>query len=131
MKNEIIEIKEKYCDILEKYLNEIKQIEFLIKENVFILKDFEEFKDVIVIVNYRIKIKEFRKMFFKVYVILLIFCFKFINRDQVCEMFGILKFLVLIINEDGYMNELLEDLLGELIDIFDFINMFNIGYNNF
>lgn len=46
-------------------------------------------------------------------------------------MFGILKFLVLIINEDGYMNELLEDLLGELIDIFDFINMFNIGYNNF
>lgn len=131
MKNEIIEIKEKYCDILEKYLNEIKQIEFLIKENVFILKDFEEFKDVIVIVNYRIKIKEFRKMFFKVYVILLIFCFKYINRDQVCEMFGILKFLVLIINEDGYMNELLEDLLGELIDIFDFINMFNIGYNNF
>lgn len=131
MKNEIIEIKEKYCDILEKYLNEIKQIEFLIKENVFILKDFEEFKDVIVIVNYRIKIKEFRKMFFKVYVILLIFCFKFINRDQFCEMFGILKFLVLIINEDGYMNELLEDLLGELIDIFDFINMFNIGYNNF
>lgn len=131
MKNEIVEIKEKYCDILEKYLNEIKQIEFLIKENVFILKDFEEFKDVIVIVNYRIKIKEFRKMFFKVYVILLIFCFKFINRDQVCEMFGILKFLVLIINEDGYMNELLEDLLGELIDIFDFINMFNIGYNNF
>lgn len=131
MKNEIIEIKEKYCDMLEKYLNEIKQIEFLIKENVFILKDFEEFKDVIVIVNYRIKIKEFRKMFFKVYVILLIFCFKFINRDQVCEMFGILKFLVLIINEDGYMNELLEDLLGELIDIFDFINMFNIGYNNF
>lgn len=70
MKKEITEIKEKHRDILEKHLNEIKQIEFLIKENVSTLKDLEESKDVTVIVNYRTKIKEFRKMPFKVYVTL-------------------------------------------------------------
>uniref|UniRef100_K1PAA7 Tripartite motif-containing protein 2 n=1 Tax=Magallana gigas TaxID=29159 RepID=K1PAA7_MAGGI len=130
MKNEITEIKEKHRDILEKHLNEIKQIEFLIKENVSTLKDLEESKDVTVIVNYRTKIKEFRKMPFKVHVTLPTFCPKPINRDQVCEMFGTLKPLVSTINEDGYTNELPEDSSGELIDIPDFINTFNTGYNN-
>nr|XP_011430614.2 uncharacterized protein LOC105329443 isoform X2 [Crassostrea gigas] len=130
LKNEITEIKEKHRDILEKHLNEIKQIEFLIKENVSTLKDLEESKDVTVIVNYRTKIKGFRKMPFKVHVTLPTFCPKPINRDQVCEMFGTLKPLVSTINEDGYTNELPEDSSGELIDIPDFINTFNTGHNN-
>ncbi|XP_052676953.1 uncharacterized protein LOC128158235 [Crassostrea angulata] len=129
-KNEITEIKEKHRHILEKHLNKIKQIEFLIKENVSTLKDLEESNDVTVIVNYRTKINEFRKMPFKVHVTLPTFCPKPINRDQVCEMFGTLRPLVSTIKEDGYTNELPEDSSRELIDIPEFINTFNTGYDN-
>lgn len=131
MKKEITEIKEKHRDILEKHLNEIKQIEFLIKENISTLKDLEESKDVTVIVNHRTKINEFRKMPFKVHLTLPTFCPKPINRDPVCEMFGTLKPLVSTINEDSYTNELPEDSYRELIDITEVINTFNTGFKNF
>lgn len=100
MKKEITEIKEKHRDILEKHLNEIKQIEFLIKENVSTLKDLEESKDVTVIVEYKTKINKFRKMPAKVHVTLPTFCPRPINGDQVCEMFGTLKPLISTKNED-------------------------------
>lgn len=131
MKNEIIEIEEKYCDILEKYLNEIKQIEFLIVGNLFFLKEFEEFNDVFVIVEYRFRIKEFRKFFVKVYVILFLFFLKYINGEQFYEIIGFIKFLVLIIGEDGYRIKLLEILFRMLLDMFEVIKMFNIGYKEF
>lgn len=43
-------------------------------------------------------------------------------------MFGILKFFVLIIDENGYKIKLLEVLFRKLLDIFEIINIFNIGY---
>lgn len=106
MKNEISEIKKNYCVILEKYLNEIKQIKFLMEENLVILNNIEELNDVLKIVNYRIRFNEFRKFFFKVYVKMLIFCFKLIKGEYVYEMIGILKFFVLILYENGYKMKL-------------------------
>lgn len=43
-------------------------------------------------------------------------------------MFGFLKFFVLIIDENGYKIKLLEVLFRKLLDIFEIINIFNIGY---
>ncbi|XP_011430614.3 tripartite motif containing 13 [Magallana gigas] len=130
MKKEITEIKEKHRDILEKHLNEIMQIESLIRRNVSTLKDLEESKDVSVSVKYRTKINNFRKMPFKVNVTLPSFSPKPINGDQVCEMFGTLRPLVSTINEDGYKIELPEDSSGEPIDIPEVINTFNTGFKH-
>lgn len=42
MKNEIHETKAKHRDILKKDLKEIKMVEYLIKENLFTLKDIQQ-----------------------------------------------------------------------------------------
>lgn len=75
----------------------------MIEENLVILNNIEELKDVLKIVNYRIRIwfNEFRKFFFKVYVKMLIFCFKLINGEYFYEMIGFLKIFVLILYENG------------------------------
>lgn len=76
MKNEISEIKKNHRAILEKHLNEIKQIKSLIEENLVTLNNIEESNDVSKIVNYRTRLNEFRKLPPKVHVKMPTFCSK-------------------------------------------------------
>eukprot|EP00105_Crassostrea_gigas_P012853 XP_011428995.1 PREDICTED: uncharacterized protein LOC105329443 [Crassostrea gigas] len=131
MKNEITEIKEKHRTILEKHLNEIKQIESLIVENLSALQELEESNDVSVIVEYRPRIKEFRKLPAKVQVTLPSFSPKPINAEQFYEMVGSIKPLVSTTDEGGYKIKSPEALSKELLDIPEVINTFNTGYKEF
>eukprot|EP00105_Crassostrea_gigas_P039629 XP_019923777.1 PREDICTED: uncharacterized protein LOC105330567 isoform X2 [Crassostrea gigas] len=128
MKNEIIEIKEKHRAILEKHLNEIKQIESLIVGNLSTLKELEESNDVSEIVDYRPRIKEFRKLPAKVHVPLPSFSPKPINGEQFYEMLGFLKPFVSTTDENGYKIKSPEVSPRKLLDIPEIINTFNTGY---
>ncbi|XP_052680093.1 uncharacterized protein LOC128160807 [Crassostrea angulata] len=130
MKNEITEIKEKHGTILEKHLNEIKQIESLIIGNLSALKELEESNDVSVIVEYRPRIKEFRKLPAKVHVTLPSFSPKSINGEKFYEMFGSIKPFVSTTDKNGYKIKSPEVSQRELLDIPEIINTFNTWYEN-
>nr|XP_019923252.2 uncharacterized protein LOC105329443 isoform X3 [Crassostrea gigas]XP_034306463.1 uncharacterized protein LOC105329443 isoform X3 [Crassostrea gigas]XP_034306464.1 uncharacterized protein LOC105329443 isoform X3 [Crassostrea gigas] len=130
MKNEITEIKEKHRAILEKHLNEIKQIESLILGNLSALRELEESNDVSVILDYRPRIKEFRKLPAKVHVILPSFSPKPISGEQFYEIVGSLKPYISTTDGNGYKIKSPEVPHRELLDIPEIFNTFNTGYTS-
>nr|XP_019923776.2 uncharacterized protein LOC109619031 [Crassostrea gigas] len=120
MKNEITWIKKKHRNLLERHLNEIKYIEYLLRENLSALKELEESNVVAAIVEYRSRINEFNKLPPKVQVTLPTFDPKQIIGDQFYEMFGSLKPFFSTIDKDGYKMKFPE---GSKV-----IHTFNTGY---
>lgn len=62
MKNEITEIKMKHNDILQKYLDEIKKTQPLIKQTLLALKAIENSTEVSTVIEYSSEIGEFSKL---------------------------------------------------------------------
>ncbi|XP_052677677.1 uncharacterized protein LOC128158758 [Crassostrea angulata] len=88
MKTEISEIKEKHRDILQKHLNEIKQIQSLIKETLQTIRKIEKSTEVSSTIEYCSKIREFSKLPPKVQVSLPTFIPKPIDREKLYSLFG-------------------------------------------
>uniref|UniRef100_A0A8W8LTG1 Tripartite motif-containing protein 3 n=1 Tax=Magallana gigas TaxID=29159 RepID=A0A8W8LTG1_MAGGI len=88
MKTEISEIKEKHRDILQKHLNEIKQIQSLIKETLQTIRKIEKSTEVSSTIEYSSKIREFSKFPPKVQVSLPTFIPKPIDREKLYSLFG-------------------------------------------
>uniref|UniRef100_K1QK40 Tripartite motif-containing protein 3 n=1 Tax=Magallana gigas TaxID=29159 RepID=K1QK40_MAGGI len=88
MKTEISEIKEKHRDILQKHLNEIKQIQFLIKETLQTIRKIEKSTEVSTTIEYSSKIREFSKFPPKVQVSLPTFMPKPIDHEKLYSLFG-------------------------------------------
>ncbi|XP_065937718.1 uncharacterized protein [Magallana gigas] len=88
MKTEISEIKVKHKDLLQKHLNEIKQIQSLIKETLHALRKTEESTEVSPIIEYNSKNREFSKLPPKVEVTLPTFIPKAIDPDKLYTLFG-------------------------------------------
>nr|XP_034305013.1 uncharacterized protein LOC117680567 [Crassostrea gigas]XP_034305014.1 uncharacterized protein LOC117680567 [Crassostrea gigas] len=88
MKTEISEIKVKHRDILQKHLNEIKQIQSLIKETLQTIRKIEKSTEVSLTIEYSSKIREFSKLPPKVQVSLPTFIPKPIEREKLCSLFG-------------------------------------------
>ncbi|XP_052677904.1 uncharacterized protein LOC128158954 [Crassostrea angulata] len=88
MKTEISEIKVKHRDILQKHLNEIKQIQSLIKETLQAIRKIEKSTEVSSTIEYSSKIREFSKLPPKVQVSLPTFIPKPIDREKLCSLFG-------------------------------------------
>nr|XP_019924222.2 uncharacterized protein LOC105331618 [Crassostrea gigas] len=82
MKTEISEIKVKHRDILQKHLDEIKQIHSLINQTFLILMELEKSTEVSPIIEYSSKIREFRKLPPEVKVSLPTFISKPIDRNK-------------------------------------------------
>ncbi|XP_034317427.2 uncharacterized protein [Magallana gigas] len=88
MKIEISEIKIKHRHILQKNLDEIKQIQFLIKEALQALKEMEYSTEVFPIIKYSSKVREFSKLPPKVQVSPPTFISKPIDREKLCSLVG-------------------------------------------
>ncbi|XP_052677676.1 uncharacterized protein LOC128158757 [Crassostrea angulata] len=88
MKTELSEIKEKHRDILQKHLNEIKQIQSLIKETLQTIGKIEKSTEVSSTIEYSSKIREFSKLPPKVKVTLPTFIPKPIDREKLYSLFG-------------------------------------------
>nr|XP_034318480.1 uncharacterized protein LOC117686812 [Crassostrea gigas] len=88
MKTEIGEIKEKHKDILKKNLDEIKQIQSLIKQTFLALKKIEKSTDIYTTVEYSSRIREFRKLPPKGQVSFPTFIPKPIDREKLYSLFG-------------------------------------------
>ncbi|XP_065937719.1 uncharacterized protein [Magallana gigas] len=88
MKTEISEIKVKHKELLQKHLNEIKQIQSLIKETLHALRKIEESTEVSPVIEYSSKIREFSKLPPKVQVSLPTFIPKPIDREMLYSLFG-------------------------------------------
>ncbi|XP_034305027.2 uncharacterized protein [Magallana gigas] len=88
MKTEISEIKVKHRDILQKHLNEIKQIQSLIKETLQTIRKIEKSTEVSSTIEYSSKIREFSKLPPKVQVSLPTFIPKPLDREKMYSLFG-------------------------------------------
>eukprot|EP00105_Crassostrea_gigas_P017945 XP_011435906.1 PREDICTED: tripartite motif containing 13-like [Crassostrea gigas] len=87
MKTEISEIKVKHRDILQKHLNEIKQIQSLIKETLQTIRKIEKSTEVSSTIEYSSKIREFSKLPPKVQVSLPTFIPKPIDHEKLYSLF--------------------------------------------
>uniref|UniRef100_A0A8W8LWU5 Tripartite motif-containing protein 3 n=1 Tax=Magallana gigas TaxID=29159 RepID=A0A8W8LWU5_MAGGI len=88
MKTEIGEIKVKHKDILQKHLDEIKQIQSLIKQTLQAIRKIEKSTDVSLTTEYSSKIREFSKLPPKVKVTLPTFIAKPIDPENLYSLFG-------------------------------------------
>ncbi|XP_052677673.1 uncharacterized protein LOC128158754 [Crassostrea angulata] len=88
MKTEFSEIKEKHRDILQKHLNEIRQIQSLIKETLQAIRKIEKSTEVSPTIEYSSKIREFSKLPPKVQVSLPTFIPKPIDHEKLYSLFG-------------------------------------------
>nr|XP_034306453.1 uncharacterized protein LOC117682593 isoform X2 [Crassostrea gigas] len=88
MKTEISEIKVKHKELLQKHLNDIKQIQSLIKETLRALRKIEESTEVSPAIEYSSKIREFSKPPPKVQVSLPTFIPKPIDHEKLYTLFG-------------------------------------------
>nr|XP_034305100.1 tripartite motif-containing protein 45-like [Crassostrea gigas] len=88
MKTEISEIKVQHRDILQKHLNEIKQIQSLIKQSLLAIREIEKSTEVSPTIEYSSKIREFSKLPTKVQVSMPTFIPKPIDREKLYSLFG-------------------------------------------
>nr|XP_034307169.1 uncharacterized protein LOC109617452 [Crassostrea gigas] len=88
MKTEINEIKLKHESILKKHLNEIKQMQSLIKETLIVLGELEKSTEIITAIEYISKIKTFSKLPPSVNVLLPTFIPKPIDHEHLYNFFG-------------------------------------------
>lgn len=88
MKTEIDEIKMKHKDILQKHLNEIKQIQSLIKQTLLALREIETSTEVSPTIEYRSNVGMFSKLPAKICVTMPTFIPKSIDRTKLYSIFG-------------------------------------------
>lgn len=106
MKKEINEIKVNHQDILKEHLEKIKQIKYMIKENLRTLEDMQrESKVVSGIIEYNSKNNEFRKLPPKVQASLLTFCPEPMDRKNAYKLIGSIKPLTSTTYEKGYKSK--------------------------
>lgn len=131
MKNEINEIKVYHRDILKKHLEEIKQIESLIKENLSTLKNIQRETSVVsAYIEYKSRNNEFGKLPPKVYVALPTFCPKPVDRREAEKLIGSINPLSITTDEHGYTLKKQRRSSRELFHTPKVINTFNTGYKN-
>uniref|UniRef100_A0A8W8LW52 B box-type domain-containing protein n=1 Tax=Magallana gigas TaxID=29159 RepID=A0A8W8LW52_MAGGI len=88
MKTEINGIKLKHKSILKKHLDEIKQIQSLIKETLIVLGELEKSTEISTAIEYISKIKTFSKLPPRVNVLLPTFIPKPIDHEHLYNFFG-------------------------------------------
>ncbi|XP_052672729.1 uncharacterized protein LOC128155181 [Crassostrea angulata] len=128
MKTEISEIKEKHRDILQKHLNEIKQIQFLIKETLQTIRKIEKSTEVSPTIEYSSKIREFSKVPPKVQVSLPTFIPKPIDHDKLYSLFGYITPLSTATEENVLSLNQPNNFVRELLDEPALITTIQTGY---
>ncbi|XP_052677692.1 uncharacterized protein LOC128158773 [Crassostrea angulata] len=128
IKSEISEIKEKHRDILQKHLNEIKQIQSLIKETLHTIRKIEKSTEVSSTIEYSSKIREFRKLPPKVQVSLPTFIPKPIDREKLYSLFGQITPLSTATEENVMSPNQPNTSVRELLDEPELVTTIKTGY---
>nr|XP_022297770.1 uncharacterized protein LOC111107094 [Crassostrea virginica]XP_022297772.1 uncharacterized protein LOC111107094 [Crassostrea virginica]XP_022297773.1 uncharacterized protein LOC111107094 [Crassostrea virginica] len=117
MEKEIDEIKVKHHSILQKHLDEIKQLQSLMQQTLHALNEMEESNEVSSIIQYSSKNEEFRKLPPKVHVSVPKFIPKQTEREELCRLIGKLTPLSTTLEERVFTakkpNTSVRDLLAE------------------
>ncbi|XP_052677675.1 protein lin-41-like [Crassostrea angulata] len=130
MKTEISEIKVKHRDILQKHLNEIKQIQSLIKQTLQTIREIEKSTEVSSTIEYSSKIREFSKLPPKVKVSLPTFIPKPIDREKLYSLFGQITPLSTATEENVLSLNQPKTSVRELLDEPELVATIQTGYGN-
>ncbi|XP_052676189.1 uncharacterized protein LOC128157656 [Crassostrea angulata] len=128
MKTEINEIKVKHRDILQKHLDEIKQIQSLIKQTLLALYEIEKSTAVATTIEYNSKIREFSKLPPKLQVKLPTFIQKPIDREKLYSLFGHITPLSTATEENVLSLNQPNTLVKELLDEPELVATIQTGY---
>ncbi|XP_034308286.2 tripartite motif-containing protein 2-like isoform X2 [Magallana gigas] len=128
MKTEISEIKLKHRDILQKHLNEIKQIQSLIKQTLRAINEMEKSTEVSPTIAYSSKIREFSKLLPKIQVSLPTFIPKPIDREKLYSLFGQITPLSTATDEHVYSLIQSKISVRELLDEPEIVATIQTGY---
>uniref|UniRef100_A0A8W8LX93 Tripartite motif-containing protein 3 n=1 Tax=Magallana gigas TaxID=29159 RepID=A0A8W8LX93_MAGGI len=128
MKTELSEIKEKHRDILQKHLNEIKMIQFLIKETLQTIRKIEKSTEVSSTIEYSSKIREFSKFPPKVQVSLPTFIPKPIDHEKLYSLLRETTPLSTATEENVLSLNQPKTSVKELLDEPDLITKIQTGY---
>ncbi|XP_065938072.1 E3 ubiquitin-protein ligase TRIM71-like [Magallana gigas] len=130
MKTELSEIKVKHRDILQKHLNEIKQIQSLIKETLQTIRKIEKSTKVSSTIEYSSKIREFSKLPPKVQVSLPTFIPKPIDREKLYSLFGQITPLSTATEENVLSLNQPKTSVRELLDEPELVTTIQTGYTH-
>uniref|UniRef100_K1QFB4 Tripartite motif-containing protein 3 n=1 Tax=Magallana gigas TaxID=29159 RepID=K1QFB4_MAGGI len=128
MKTEINEIKVKHRVILQKHLDEIKQIQSLIKQTLLALYEIEKSTAVAPTIEYNSKIREFSKLPPKLQVKLPTFIPKPIDREKLYSLFGQITPLSTATEENVLSLNKPNTLVRELLDEPELVATIQTGY---
>ncbi|XP_052677734.1 uncharacterized protein LOC128158814 isoform X2 [Crassostrea angulata] len=129
MKTEINEIKLEHESILKKHLNEIKQMQSLIKETLIVLGELEKSTEISTAIEYISKIKTFSKLPPRVNVMLPTFIPKPIDQEHLFNFFGQIIPLCNTIQENVLSINQLKTSVRELLDKLELVASIQTGLN--
>ncbi|XP_078341693.1 uncharacterized protein LOC111107789 [Crassostrea virginica] len=127
MEKEICEIKVKHHSLLQKHLDEIKQLQSLMQQTLNVLNEMEESNEVSSAIHYSSKNEEFRKLPPKVNVSISKFVPKPIDREELCRLIGKLYPLSTTLEERVFTEKEPKSSVRELFDEPEVLNTINTG----
>ncbi|XP_078326764.1 uncharacterized protein LOC111124059 [Crassostrea virginica] len=128
MELEIGEIKVKHHSILQKHLDEIKQLQSLMQQTLKALNEIEESNEVISIIHYSSKNEQFIKLPPKVHVSMPKFIPKQRKKEQLCSLIGKLTPLSTTLEERVFTAKKANTSVSELLDEPEVLNTIKTGY---
>ncbi|XP_078341571.1 uncharacterized protein LOC111107585 [Crassostrea virginica] len=116
MEKEIDEIKVKHRTILQKHLDEIKQLQSHMLQTLYALNKMEESNEVSAIINYSCKTEEFSKLPPRVIVSMPKFIPNQMNTDAICSLIGKLSPLSTTMENRVFTGKKPSNSVRELLD---------------
>ena len=127
LEKEIGEIKVKHHSILQRELDEIKQLHFLMQQTLYALNEIEESNDVSVTLNYSCKNEEFSKLPPNVHVSMPKFIPNLMKRDEVCMLIGKLSPFSTTLEERVFTAKEPNASVRELLDVPEVLHTIKTG----
>nr|XP_034305089.1 uncharacterized protein LOC105335744 [Crassostrea gigas]XP_034305090.1 uncharacterized protein LOC105335744 [Crassostrea gigas] len=128
MKTEIGEIKVQHREILQKHLNQIKQIQSVIKQSLLAVREIEKSTEVSSTIEYSSRISEFSKLPPKVQVSLPTFIPKPIDHEKLYSLFGQITPLSTATEDNILFLNQPNTTVGELLDEPEFLRTIQTGH---
>ncbi|XP_022300406.2 uncharacterized protein LOC111108668 [Crassostrea virginica] len=130
MENEIGEIKVKHHNILQKHLDEIKQLQSLMQQTLLTLNEMDESNEVYPTIHYSSKNEEFNNLPPKVRVSMPKFIPKQIEREELCSFIGKFTALSTTLEERVFRAMKSNSSVRELLDEPEDLNTIKTGHEN-
>ncbi|XP_078339249.1 uncharacterized protein LOC111108315 [Crassostrea virginica] len=128
MEKEIGEIKLKHHSLLQKHLDEIKQLQSLMQQTLLVLNEIEESNEVSKTIHFSSKNEEFNKLPPKVIASMPKFIPKQIEREELCSLIGNLTPLSTTLEERVFSPTKPNTSVRELLDEPEVLNTIKTGH---